>query len=109
MSLQNSFTCIRCGNCCRVNGYVRLTNSDIEKISNYLKLDIFSFTNDYTKLTNDRLNLSLIEKNKNDCIFLEGDMTCKINPVKPKQCIDFPKKWNFDGFEQICSGLKKTR
>lgn len=27
---------------------------------------------------------------------------CRINPVKPRQCRDFPNKWNFPGWRDLC-------
>ncbi|NBT90581.1 MAG: YkgJ family cysteine cluster protein, partial [Verrucomicrobia bacterium] len=35
------------------------------------------------------------------CIFLEGQ-DCRIQPVKPQQCRDFPNAWNFPGWRDIC-------
>ena len=73
-------------------------------IAVYLGMDRIAFVQQYTRLTADRRSLSLIEHNDGSCIFLEDDNRCRINPVKPKQCRDFPVRWNFPGFEKLCKG-----
>ena len=35
-----------------------------------------------------------------DCALTENG--CRINPVKPRQCRDFPNKWNFPGWRELC-------
>lgn len=35
------------------------------------------------------------------CMMLTKD-GCRINPVKPRQCRDFPNKWNFPGWRDLC-------
>jgi Fe-S-cluster containining protein len=102
-----SFRCSRCGTCCTWPGYVRLKPDEIEKIAAFLKMKVSDFTDRYTELTADRRNLTLIEKPDGSCIFYTADPPeCAINPVKPEQCINFPKKWNFEGWEKLCRGEK---
>jgi uncharacterized protein len=101
---QNSFQCARCGTCCKWPGYVRLQDNEIANIADYLGLDIHKFTEQYTELTLDRRNLTLIEKENGSCIFFHDTSGCTINSVKPEQCINFPIKWNFEGWEKICKG-----
>ena len=36
------------------------------------------------------------------CVFLDGPNECRIQPVKPGQCVGFPNTWNFPGFEKKC-------
>lgn len=98
--------CRRCGNCCRVRGYVRLNESEIDGISEFLGMNVSEFTESYTRVTHDRRGLSLVEDSDGSCIFLRDDSLCSINPVKPAQCRNFPHIWNFVGFEKVCAAVK---
>lgn len=101
--MNKAFSCRKCGNCCRVPGYVRIRETEIDRIAGYLKMDSREFNEKYTILTNDRRSLSLREKDDGSCVFLSGTSgECLINPVKPEQCMNFPFKWNFEGWETIC-------
>lgn len=97
-----------CGNCCRWSGYVRLTNSEIDKISEFLNLTIDDFINNHTRITADRSGLSLNEHSDGSCIFLVKNIDnieiCLINDVKPQQCKNFPHFWQFDNWENECAG-----
>lgn len=94
--------CTRCGNCCRWPGYVRLKERESEAIAAHLELPHGGFLDRFTRLTDDRRGLSLIEKPDGSCIFLERENGCRIQPVKPAQCVGFPNEWNFPGFESQC-------
>ena len=106
MDLSN-FHCIGCHACCREQGYVRLKKDEPDAIALFLGLDVQQFIARYTVLTKDRTGLSLIEKEDGSCIFLNRK-GCKINPVKPLQCREFPQGWKFSGFETICGWAKKN-
>jgi Fe-S-cluster containining protein len=97
------YRCVRCGNCCRWPGYVRLTAEDIDRISAYLQVPPEEFANRYTELTSQRDSLTLIEKPDRSCIFLTESNLCQIHPVKPQQCRDFPNRWNFPGWQRQCN------
>jgi len=99
------YVCMRCGNCCRWEGYVRLTSEDIDRIAEYLGVSREAFVREYTRMTSDRRGLSLTEKPNGDCIFLEGN-TCIVHAVKPKQCTGFPNSWRFSGFRRDCSAKR---
>lgn len=104
------FSCVRCGNCCRWSGPVRVSDEEIAKIAEFLQINEMDFIEQFTTLTHDRRGLTLLENSDGSCIYLEETCEgsgCKINPVKPKQCSDFPYKWNFSGWENECEGAKK--
>ncbi|MEG2075430.1 MAG: YkgJ family cysteine cluster protein [Victivallaceae bacterium] len=104
---MKKFVCARCGKCCKWSGYVRLQSFEAETIAAYLKMPETEFFDRYTRLTADRRGLSLVEKPDGCCCFyaeIDGAPQCRINPVKPRQCRDFPLKWNFPGYEQECAG-----
>lgn len=108
----SSFKCRKCGSCCRQRGYVRLKDDEPDRIAHFLCLEVRDFNDSFTILTQDRTGLSLIENENGDCIFLT-DSGCKINPVKPRQCLEFPLKWKFKDFAEICAwarvALKKSK
>lgn len=97
-------SCQRCGACCRWEGNVCLTDEDITAIAAYLNMDEVTFINELCHLQRNRRGLSLIDAPDGACIMLQPDNTCRIQPVKPRQCRDFPYKWNFPGWELRCPG-----
>ena len=103
---MTSFRCRRCGNCCRWSGYVRISASEIDAIAELLGMLPDRFIAEYTRLTADRSGLSLTEKANGHCVFLEEahPARCRIEAAKPRQCRDFPVKWNFPGWEKECAG-----
>ena len=105
--VPDGFQCRRCGTCCRWEGYVRMNQSEIDAAADFLSLSPSVFIEKYTRLTDDRRGLSLIEKSDGSCIFYNSSAKeCLINPVKPAQCANFPWKWRFDGWEYECEGAR---
>ncbi len=106
LDLEN-FDCIQCQACCRETGYVRLKKEEPKVIADFLGMDVNEFIETLTRLTRDRQGLALVDQTGGACIFLTPK-GCRINPVKPIQCRDFPHKWKFSEFEQICGWAKKN-
>jgi uncharacterized protein len=100
--------CVRCGTCCRWPGYVRLRDDEADRIAAHLELDPRDFIERYTRLTEDRRTLTLIEGPDGGCIMLTEANLCRINPVKPRQCRDFPVRWRFPGYEALCRAAQAT-
>jgi len=100
------YECVRCTECCRWPGQVKLTEEEIARMAAFLGVSEFDFIQEYTRLRPDRRGLSLQDRPNGECIFLEG-RDCRVQPVKPQQCIDFPNKWNFPGFEKICRAIPR--
>lgn len=103
-----AFLCRRCGTCCRWPGCVKLLPGEFEAIADYLGIAEDEFSARFTRLSRDRQCLALAERSDGSCIFLENDpgglAVCAIDPVKPRQCRDFPERWNFPGWQKECSG-----
>lgn len=94
-----NFKCKKCGECCKWKGEVKLTPTDIQRISNYLSMEDDNFLNSYTK--NKGNKVVLIDKpGTTTCTFLKDNL-CSIWNVKPKQCEDYPKK-----FDKRCPGFE---
>lgn len=98
------YQCQRCTNCCRWPGDVKVSEAEISAIAAFLSMEEEDFIIRYTRLRADRRGLSIIDREDHSCIFLEG-MDCVINAVKPQQCRDFPNKWNFPGWRQVCEAI----
>ena len=96
------FECQRCGNCCRIPGEVRLLKGEPETIAAELGMSTEAFIERYTRLTRDRLGLSIVEREDDSCCMLDPD-GCRIQAAKPYQCRAFPNEWNYDGWQQICA------
>ena len=101
MKKAPKYLCERCTNCCRWPGDVKVSDKEITAISRHLGLEEDDFIQQYTRLRSDRRGLSLIDQPDGACIFLDGQ-DCRIQPVKPQQCRDFPNSWNFPGWRDIC-------
>ena len=95
------YQCDRCTACCKWPGDVKVVDSEIETIAEFLKMDLQDFLDQYTRLRTGRNGLSLIEKPNHECVMLENG-GCKIHEVKPVQCKGFPNYWNFDGWQKEC-------
>ncbi|MEI6148327.1 MAG: YkgJ family cysteine cluster protein [bacterium] len=98
------FQCLRCGDCCRRPGEVRLREGEAEAIATHLSLEVGTFTEHYTRLREDRRGLSLCERPDGACIFLEGPpASCSIQAAKPGQCRDFPSHWQYEKMPSNCA------
>jgi Fe-S-cluster containining protein len=53
------FVCQRCGACCRVPGFVRLTDEDVDALAGALGLSADAFIEAYTDLSRTRSGLVL--------------------------------------------------
>ena len=99
------FKCHRCGNCCRVPGAVHISPDEADAIAAFLALDVYAFTETCTRLGASRTDLELLERPDGACIMLSADNTCRINPVKPRQCRDFPSGWRTPATLAACPAL----
>ena len=59
---MEQFHCLRCGNCCRWPGAVRVGEAEIDAIAAYLGIPLEQFLTEYTELLPDRTGLTLPEK-----------------------------------------------
>jgi len=83
------FKCTGCGGCCTGSpGYVFLSNSDLEKLSNHFKLELNQFQQKYTRYVDGQYAL-LDRPGSEDCIYLQ-DNKCTVYDARPIQCKTFP-------------------
>ncbi len=104
MEPDTHYQCQRCGNCCRWPGEVPVSDKEIEKIAEFLKMPLYDFVAKHTDVRLNRSGLTLKEKPGGECVFLDG-IDCRINPVKPVQCTGFPNQWNFPGWKKSCEAV----
>eukprot|EP00884_Botryococcus_braunii_P002786 jgi/Botrbrau1/12508/Bobra.0169s0050.1 len=107
------FICTQCGKCCTGSGEVWISEEEVEKISDYLKVLPHQFYPRYTKGYSRRPGWYLLRSYGFDqaCIFLK-DKACTIHPVRPRQCSTYPwwpdlleqESWEYER-EYVCEGL----
>lgn len=98
--------CQRCTACCRWPGQVRLNEAEIRRIATFLQQSEHDFIQRHTRLQQDRRGLALQEQPDGACVFLENNQ-CRIQPVKPQQCRDFPNLWQYPGAEKYCRAIPR--
>jgi len=110
---MNKFECKRCGYCCKGESTVSLSKRDISRISQFLNLS----EEDFLKLYTVKKGIFRIEMKVKDgfCIFFDKEKNlCKIHPVKPEKCKEWPlvsaifeDEENFKIIQNSCLGLKE--
>lgn len=86
------FECQGCRYCCSVEpGYVFLSEEDIKRLADGLKMDKDSFIKIYCRLVDmgSFKMISLQEKDNYDCIFLTKT-GCSVYKYRPLQCQTYP-------------------
>lgn len=137
--IDSDFQCRRCNECCRRPGYVYLKDGEAEKIAEYLKMQLYDFTDQHCEVI-DRRRSVLKKLPDETCIFLElpqdsnsdklfekqngvspevaeknesvekmKSLGCMIHPVKPEQCKEFPYRWHTPSSWDYCAGLRELR
>ncbi len=82
-------------------------DAEITKLAAFKSLSEFDFIQQFTRLTQDRRGLALLDKPNGECVFLDGE-NCSVQSVKPQQCRDFPNLWNFPGAEKFCHAIPRN-
>lgn len=102
----DEFACRRCTNCCKGEGYVWLTPRDIARLTSHLGLAREEFMKKYTRTSDGEIALLDRSGPEKPCIFLDVSGECRVNPVKPQQCLDFPSRWQDEESMRHCRGLQ---
>lgn len=88
-----NLNCSICDKCCEYRGDIKITPINVLEISKFLKIPIEQFLEKYTIEAEDEPPEFVIKGigEKRNCIFNDKEnYKCKINKVKPLQCIVFP-------------------
>ena len=114
------FECQQCGNCCcgPDEGYIWVTKPEIDFIAEFLNVTVAQFTQKFLRTVNFRKSITEHPITK-DCILLDcagGEKKCKIYPVRPNQCrnwpfwstnLQTPNDWNCAA--ERCPGINRGR
>jgi uncharacterized protein len=103
------FKCQRCGDCCKGYGGTFVTQKEIEDIAGHMSIEPDKFIEDYCQLSGGKPVLA--QKKNAYCIF--WDEVCRIHPVKPRMCRDWPffksvlvdiRNWHI--MSSLCPGIR---
>lgn len=96
------FECVRCGECCRWGGVVRLEPGDIKSLAAHLGIGVGRFLKGYTR---PEAGFTVLRNRGggSDCVFLRGN-ECGVYAARPRQCREYPMK-----YDSRCPGFKKGR
>jgi len=104
------FSCQQCGDCCNGYGGTYVTDADIRRIANYIKVEPNVFNQRFCQKSGDRL--VLVQGDDGFCIFYQED--CSIHAVKPKMCRDWPYIQNlqvdfanWQAMASMCPGINR--
>jgi Fe-S-cluster containining protein len=86
---------------------VRVTDAELARLAAFKGMSEHDFIQQFMRLRSDRRGLVLQEQANGECVFLAG-ADCRVQPVKPQQCRDFPNLWNFPGFEKVCHAIPRV-
>lgn len=98
-----NFECTGCGDCCRWSGSVLLTDSDMIRMAEAMRLSEQDFIDRHTRLAPNRKQLALIDNPDGSCSFLEVNR-CRVYNARPEQCRSFPYTWSVS---EGCPALDK--
>ncbi len=85
---EKLFECKRCGFCCQGESTVSLSPEEQERIAAFLGLSLAEFLSTYTVRRGKRVEMKTMNGH---CIFYdEGESLCRIHPVKPFHCRQWP-------------------
>lgn len=107
---MKSFQCQMCGNCCYGNGGIFLKPGEIENIAGFLDMPVDSFL---FRFCEENLGHYQFKTGRNGfCIFLDREKKCRIHPVKPQICNQWPfipaiarDKENWEMIKEACPGI----
>jgi uncharacterized protein len=107
------FTCEKCVECCRVDGYMYLKRGEPEKIAEYLSIPLKEFKKKFTRYK--LFHGTLMKQEEDGCPFLARCL-CVIYPARPAQCSEFPfwkhvlndvGEWEY--LKTFCPGVRNAK
>jgi Fe-S-cluster containining protein len=109
----NPLACNSCGGRCCIgeSGYIYVTKSEIQKISELLGLDINEFASKYLFKKGYKYSIKEVKYGESyECVFFDRELNgCKIYEARPNQCATFPF-WDYyknriEELKQECPGI----
>ncbi|HDQ40441.1 MAG TPA: YkgJ family cysteine cluster protein [Desulfonatronum sp.] len=81
----SAFVCRQCGDCCRGQGGIVVTGTDIDRLCAYLKIPRETFAHRYLEQVDGKTRVRTV----NDwCVFFNTG--CSVHPAKPTVCRAWP-------------------
>lgn len=109
------FSCTRCGNCCKGEGYVWVTPDEIEMYADRLGMTVDDFANRYVRQAHGKYSLREIGP-EHRCVLLGDDDRCRVYEDRPQQCRTFPfwelptkKRAEWEALKDYCPGIDRGR
>jgi len=100
-----------CTKCCRLRGWVYLTEADLHRAASYLGLTPAEFEFQHAIRYRHVFRLRKLPRGQDQCRFLTAE-GCSIHPAKPTQCRAYPfwpslvasrARWSLEA--QFCPGI----
>ncbi len=81
------FHCRQCGDCCAGRGGIHVRPQEVEAMAAHLSMPVEEFRRNFVEasLTGPRLTVA-----NGVCIFLQEGNNCRVHPVKPSICRQWP-------------------
>lgn len=79
-----------------------MSDREVMAAAVHLEMSVDEFIDQWCELAPDRRGLILQSQPDHSCVMLDDAGLCRIHPVKPQQCRDFPNVWNFPGWRELC-------
>lgn len=98
--------CVMCGACYRWEGEVKISEEEITRLANFLKITEEDFIQSYTQLRYDRKGLGVKMLEDGTCIFLGKCNVCRVHSVKPSQCKGYPFRWRTRDSALHCQAVR---
>jgi len=102
------FACRQCGECCRGEKGILVTEAELEALAEHLGLSPEDFAARY--LVQTALGPQLATRS-GTCVFQEGSL-CRVHPVKPRICREWPflpallaHPDEFEAAKEACPGI----
>ena len=82
------FACQRCGDCCSGRGGIHVRPQEVEAMAELLSMAVVDFYNRYVEVSTTGPRLTVAANGV--CVFLQEGNLCRVHPVKPFICRQWP-------------------
>ncbi len=104
MEKETIFECKCCGHCCHGTATVSVNAEEQQKIADFLKMDLSALRQEFLLTKGNRTEMKIVDGH---CIFYGNDGLCKIHPVKPFHCKQWPLHPSILGDINAYNAIKK--
>jgi Fe-S-cluster containining protein len=110
-SLDDIFSCARCGYCCQGETTVSLDEQDQERMIKKLDLPREEVAKKYWRITGNIVQMQIVDHH---CIFYHDDTGCSVHEGRPWRCGQWPlhpsilsDENNFRTIRESCPGINR--